>query len=188
MPPTVIRGLSDEYGSWKTIWILRWSARERRSGRTLPSMQIWPLSGCCSPASALASVDLPDPDSPTSASASPRSIWRSTPSTACRRYASCRSRATSAEPSGKLTERPVAASRGPASPAGWTSAVTAAACSSLGSLRSYGLQRALEVQARGSPAAVKKTQSGIGHRAVLLSELAARVEPAAGRRTDQARR
>ena len=28
MPPTVSRGFSDEYGSWKTIWTRRWSARE----------------------------------------------------------------------------------------------------------------------------------------------------------------
>ena len=29
MPPTVILGFSDEYGSWKTTWIRRWSARDR---------------------------------------------------------------------------------------------------------------------------------------------------------------
>ena len=32
MPPTVSRGFSDEYGSWNTIWIRRWSARDRRLG------------------------------------------------------------------------------------------------------------------------------------------------------------
>ena len=46
-----------------------------------------------SPARASASVDLPDPDSPTRASASPRRISRSTPSTACSRRCSPRSRA-----------------------------------------------------------------------------------------------
>ena len=45
MPPTVILGFRDEYGSWKTIWILRWSARDRRAGSSLPSILIWPLSG-----------------------------------------------------------------------------------------------------------------------------------------------
>ena len=73
MPPTVSRGFSDEYGSWKTIWIRRWSAREP-AGRaaTRPSSLISPASSGRSPVSARASVDLPEPDSPTRASASPR--------------------------------------------------------------------------------------------------------------------
>jgi hypothetical protein len=34
---TVIRGLSDEYGSWNTIWIRRRVARSRFAGSVAPS-------------------------------------------------------------------------------------------------------------------------------------------------------
>ncbi len=76
--------------------------------------------------SARASVDLPDPDSPTRASASPRSIRRSTPSTACSTRASCRNRAASADPSAKLTDRSRASRSGAAGSADGTLAIAAA--------------------------------------------------------------
>src|SRR4051812_32172748 len=85
MSPTVIRGFSDVYGSCSTIWMLRRARRrpwpDRRamfSPRTITS----PLVGFSRPTSSLARVDLPQPDSPTMPSVSPRRSWMSTPSTA----------------------------------------------------------------------------------------------------------
>ena len=74
--PTVWRGLSDEYGSWKTICISRRSGRicaraqtrdvaARRSGSC-------PAVGSSSLSISRAVVDLPQPDSPTMPSVSPR--------------------------------------------------------------------------------------------------------------------
>src|SRR4051812_45898616 len=85
MSPTVIRGFSDVYGSCSTIWMLR---RARRSAdplsRTMFSLRtmIEPEVGFSRPTSSLASVDLPQPDSPTPPSVSPRGSSMSTPSTA----------------------------------------------------------------------------------------------------------
>ena len=80
-PRTVRRGFSEEYGSWKTSWIARLAARERCvSGE--PSNSISPLSGATSPAIARATVVFPDPDSPTSPTASPACRRSETPSTA----------------------------------------------------------------------------------------------------------
>ncbi len=100
----------------------------------------------------------PSPDSPTSASASPRRIVRSTPSTARRTCSSCRSRATIAEPSGKLTETSRASSSGRAGSStrrvgscGWGS-------SPVGSFGPQLVQAALEVQARGGPVRVDHAQ------------------------------
>ena len=114
IPPTVIRGFSEEYGSWKTIWMRRRSARERDAGSTLPPKRISPRSVLSSPTRAWASVDLPDPDSPTRASASPRRISRSTPSTARSRRSSPRARAATREPTGNATETSRAESSGSA--------------------------------------------------------------------------
>src|SRR5262245_8610889 len=85
MKPTRLRGFSDAYGSWKIIIISRRigliSARERfvmsRSSKT-----IFPPVGSSSRMMQRASVDLPQPDSPTMPSVSPRSTLKLTPSTA----------------------------------------------------------------------------------------------------------
>ncbi len=66
--PTVMRGFSEAYGSWKTICT-------RRAPSTVP---VWGTS----PHTALASVDLPDPDSPTSPTTPPSGISSVTSSTA----------------------------------------------------------------------------------------------------------
>ena len=72
--PTVMRGLSELYGSWKMICIRRRSvaapsgpARRRRAPRTAPM----PLVGSCSRRIVRPTEDFPQPDSPTSASVSP---------------------------------------------------------------------------------------------------------------------
>ena len=91
--PTVLRGFSDEYGSWKIICISR---RRALSSSPLivaisrPANVIEPLVGSVSRSSSRAVVDLPQPDSPTSPSVSPRRTSKETPSTAltaptCRR-------------------------------------------------------------------------------------------------------
>ena len=83
--PTVRRGLSDEYGFWKTSWS-RTSARgraRRDSGLTgLPSNETAPLVAGTSPTAARASVDLPQPDSPTSPTIRPASTEMLAPATA----------------------------------------------------------------------------------------------------------
>ena len=84
--PTVRRGFSDEYGSWKIICISRRSglisfvlspAISRPSNRTDPDV------GWSSRISSRAVVDFPHPLSPTSPNVSPRSTSNVTPSTAC---------------------------------------------------------------------------------------------------------
>ena len=74
MKPTRLRGLSDAYGSWKTIII------SRRTGRisarescvmSRPSKTIVPPVGSSSRMMQRAIVDLPQPDSPTTPSVSP---------------------------------------------------------------------------------------------------------------------
>ena len=74
MSRTVIRGFSDAYGSWKTIWM------SRRTGRicrrlsfvmSLPSKKIFPEVGSISLMIVRPSVVFPQPDSPTTPSVSP---------------------------------------------------------------------------------------------------------------------
>ena len=71
-----MRGLSEANGSWNTICIRR---RSLRNGSPLivvmsvPSKRIVPAVGSISRSTKRAVVDLPQPDSPTSASVSPRS-------------------------------------------------------------------------------------------------------------------
>jgi hypothetical protein len=88
MSPAVMRGLSDAKGSWNTICI------ERRYGRSAdllsgamssPSSLIAPLVGSTSRSTVRATVDLPQPDSPTRPSVSPRVRCR--PAGAARRRA-----------------------------------------------------------------------------------------------------
>jgi hypothetical protein len=86
----VARGLSDENGSWKIIWMrLRWGRMELRDRPTnsCPSSRMLPWSGWMRPATILPSVDLPHPDSPASARVSPRAMEKLTPSVAVKRPA-----------------------------------------------------------------------------------------------------
>ena len=83
--PIFWRGLSEPYGSWKTICTSRRSrARACRSARAMstPSMISEPPVGGSIIVTIRASVDLPQPDSPTTASVLPASSVKLTPSTA----------------------------------------------------------------------------------------------------------
>ena len=78
--------LRAESGFWKTIWMARFVSAGR--SELLPAMAAPssvtspPVSGAWMPSMALASVDLPEPDSPTRPSVSPSSMPRSTPTSA----------------------------------------------------------------------------------------------------------
>ena len=83
--PTVLRGFSDEYGSWKIICISRRRSFSRAPlavAISSPSNLIEPLVGSISRRISRAVVDLPQPDSPTIPSVSPRRTSNDTPSTA----------------------------------------------------------------------------------------------------------
>ena len=85
MSPTVIRGFSEVYGSCSTIWISRRSFRSsapRIAKMSRPSNVAPPPVGSSSRISTWASVDLPQPDSPTTPSVSPGIRSNETPSTA----------------------------------------------------------------------------------------------------------
>ena len=72
--PTVFRGLSDAYGSWKIICMSRRSARSSppfSAVMSWPSNQILPSVGSNKRITTRASVDLPHPVSPTRPSVSP---------------------------------------------------------------------------------------------------------------------
>ena len=74
--PTVRRGFSDEYGSWKIICISRRSgliSLRFRSAISRPSKRTEPDVGSSRRISSRAVVDLPQPLSPTSPNVSPRS-------------------------------------------------------------------------------------------------------------------
>src|SRR5665811_798959 len=86
MSPTVIRGFSDEYGSCRTIWMLRRTALSALPDSwaiSSPWNRIWPAVGFSRRISSRAVVDLPQPDSPTTPRVSPLKSFRSIPSTAC---------------------------------------------------------------------------------------------------------
>jgi len=83
--PTVMRGLSDEYGSWKIAWIWRRTTR-------ISLVELWVMSA---PANSMPppvassslrmvrpTVVLPQPDSPTSPNVSPGAMVNDTSSTA----------------------------------------------------------------------------------------------------------
>src|SRR5690349_2913713 len=83
----VWRGSSELYGSWNTIWVSR--PRRRRSAalragelRSAPATAMRPEVGVSRPTSIRASVVLPEPDSPTTASDSPSATVKLTSSTA----------------------------------------------------------------------------------------------------------
>ena len=86
MSPTRQRGLREANGSWKIICMRRRTARRAARSRVLarstPSISTCPRLGSSSPTTMRASVDFPEPDSPTSPNVSPRSIAKSRPSTA----------------------------------------------------------------------------------------------------------
>ena len=84
--PTVCRGFSEEYGSWKII------CTSRRSGRicsldrwvmSVPAKVTLPAVGSSSRVTSRAVVLFPQPDSPTIEKVSPVRTSKSTPSTAC---------------------------------------------------------------------------------------------------------
>src|SRR5262245_45252598 len=85
MLPTRIRGFSEANGSWKTI-CMRWRVAHKRgpsrATRSWPSNRIVPAEGSNNLKISRPVVDLPQPDSPTSPSTSPRSMVKLTPSTA----------------------------------------------------------------------------------------------------------
>ena len=83
--PTRLRGFSEAYGSWKIICIWRRIGRRSRRDRptsSSPTNRTDPEVGVVSCRIARHSVDLPQPDSPTSPSVSPSLRVRLTPSTA----------------------------------------------------------------------------------------------------------
>ncbi len=85
MLPTVMRGLSEPYGSWKIICTRRriWrSSSPWSAARSLPSKKMLPAVAGCSWVTTRPRVDLPQPDSPTRPSVSPWMMSRVTPSTA----------------------------------------------------------------------------------------------------------
>ncbi len=85
MSPTVILGLREVYGSWKTIWMLRRTALRALPDSPVmssPLNRIEPAVGRSRWHSIFATVDLPQPDSPTMPRVSPLARVKSTPSTA----------------------------------------------------------------------------------------------------------
>src|SRR5256885_657792 len=85
MSPTVCRGSSDAYGSWKIIAISRRKPRRcspRMCVMSSPLNVTLPSVGSSSRITVRPRVDLPHPDSPTRPTVSPALISRSTPSTA----------------------------------------------------------------------------------------------------------
>ncbi len=95
--PIERRGLSDEYGFWKTSWRrtrLRGRARRVSAVTGSPSKRTLPAAIGTSPTAARASVDFPHPDSPTSPTICPRSTLRSAPATAAMRAPPRRSYST----------------------------------------------------------------------------------------------
>ena len=86
MSATVMRGLSEEYGSWKMSFIFC-RARVRSSPlsevKSSPSSVTVPSVGSVRRRTHLPVVDLPQPDSPTMAKVSPRCTSKETSSRAC---------------------------------------------------------------------------------------------------------
>ena len=79
---TVLRGLSEAYGFWNTICTRRRSAAMRAlsaCATSWPSTDRCPAVGGSIRVSWRASVDLPQPDSPTTASVRPRVSAKDTP-------------------------------------------------------------------------------------------------------------
>jgi hypothetical protein len=83
MLSTVMAGLSEEYGSWKTTWMSRATLRRRAREMLLigspRKLMLPPVTGA-SPRIARPIVVFPDPDSPTRLSVSPAAISKETSS------------------------------------------------------------------------------------------------------------
>ncbi len=83
--PIGCRGLSEPYGSWKTICTSRRSRRSSSPATLVtsrPSNSMVPAVGSSSRRMVRPAVDFPQPDSPTTPSVSPESRVRLSPSTA----------------------------------------------------------------------------------------------------------
>ena len=95
MSSTFQRGFRLAYGSWKIICMRRRSvcasADLNVAAVSTPSKRTRPRVGAYRPTSSRATVLLPQPDSPTSASVLPRSMAKLTPSTACTNWRGLRS-------------------------------------------------------------------------------------------------
>ncbi len=181
--PTVLRGFSDAYGSWKIICISRRSGRSWRcescgdvAGRRSGS---FPAVGSSSRSISRAVVDLPQPDSPTMPSVSPRRTVSDTSSTACtwalpRANTPCltANRLVRCSSSTRLSELPFA-----------LTPPLFARSPPRSTLRSHGRWQASR-WASSAGACERRTLRAHGLEAVR----AARVERAAGRRREQRRR
>ena len=80
--PIVWRGLSEPYGFWNTIWISRlrrFRVAALACATSSPSISSEPAVGFSIRVRSRASVDLPDPDSPTTASVRPACNENDTP-------------------------------------------------------------------------------------------------------------
>ncbi len=78
-------GSSEPYGFWNTGWMRRRNAKASLGvnfATSAPSNSTTPEVGSSRPSTMLAAVDLPEPDSPTSASVCPRLSVKLTSSTA----------------------------------------------------------------------------------------------------------
>ncbi len=72
--PTVRRGFSERYGSWNTIWMRRRTGRSAEPDKVLrssPPIIMWPAVGSIRRTMQRATVDFPEPDSPTMPRISP---------------------------------------------------------------------------------------------------------------------
>src|SRR5450830_1074085 len=87
------RGFSEAYGFWNTIWILRWVST-LGVVMSLPSNASAPLVAGSRPAIMRPTVDLPQPDSPTSPSTSPLATLSDTSLTAYTRASAWRDKPT----------------------------------------------------------------------------------------------
>ena len=148
------------------------AARGRAAGAPSRQADLTPVRAC-SPTRACASVDLPDPDSPTRASASPR--WMSGPRGRRRQQVLLRAAIRATRPGSEREASPTEScdQHRPRQPA--TSA--SAAHGVMAGSRPAGRAALLEVQAGGGMPPVRP-QRRRGAQS-LLGEVAARVEPAA---------
>ena len=86
LSPTVVRGFSEDNGSWNTMPIRRRNAfAARPRTRLMSASPMWtePAVGAIRPVTARATVLFPEPDSPTRPSTSPGATCRLTPEAAC---------------------------------------------------------------------------------------------------------
>src|SRR5690348_7852358 len=100
-----MRGFRDAYGSWKITWMRRRIARSPRSSsavRSTPSKRMRPLVGRSRCRMQRPVVVLPQPDSPTRPSVSPRRTVKLTPSTA---FTAAAGAANMPPPTGKCLTR-----------------------------------------------------------------------------------